>query len=61
MLVFGVGESTMAAQELGIIGLGHIGGNLARQALEKDIRIVGMDTQGARLKEGCDCTRQGRI
>lgn len=34
----------MSTQELGIIGLGHIGGNLARQALEKDIRIVGMDT-----------------
>lgn len=35
----------MTEQELGVIGLGHIGGNLARQALEKDIRIVGMDTQ----------------
>lgn len=35
----------MSAQELGIIGLGHIGGNLARQALDKDMRIVGMDTQ----------------
>jgi 6-phosphogluconate dehydrogenase len=28
-------------RELGIIGLGIIGGNLARQALEKDLRVVG--------------------
>lgn len=31
--------------ELGIIGLGTIGGNLARQALEKDIRVVGKDIE----------------
>jgi 6-phosphogluconate dehydrogenase len=30
--------------ELGIVGLGKIGGNLAQQAVEKDIRVVGMDT-----------------
>ncbi|MFH5801406.1 NADP-dependent phosphogluconate dehydrogenase [Haladaptatus sp. CMAA 1911] len=30
--------------ELGIIGLGSIGGNLAKQATEKDIDIVGCDT-----------------
>jgi 6-phosphogluconate dehydrogenase len=30
--------------ELGIIGLGKIGGNLAKQAVEKDIRVVGLDT-----------------
>lgn len=31
--------------ELGIVGLGTIGGNLARQALEKDIRVVGKDIE----------------
>ena len=31
--------------ELGVIGLGHIGGNLAKQAIEKDITVVGMDTE----------------
>jgi 6-phosphogluconate dehydrogenase len=30
--------------ELGIIGLGKIGGNLAQQAVEKDIRVIGLDT-----------------
>jgi 6-phosphogluconate dehydrogenase len=30
--------------ELGIIGLGKIGGNLAKQAVEKDIRVIGLDT-----------------
>lgn len=30
--------------ELGIIGLGSIGGNLAKQATEKDIDVVGCDT-----------------
>jgi 6-phosphogluconate dehydrogenase len=29
------------ADELAIIGLGHIGGNLARQALDKGFRVVG--------------------
>ncbi len=34
----------MAGQlELGIIGLGKIGGNLAKQAVEKDIHVVGKD------------------
>lgn len=31
--------------ELGIIGLGSIGGNLAKQAIEKDIRVVGKDVE----------------
>jgi len=31
--------------ELGIVGLGKIGGNLAKQAVEKDVRVVGFDTQ----------------
>ena len=31
--------------ELGIVGLGSIGGNLAKQAVEKDIRVVGLDTE----------------
>lgn len=30
--------------EIGIIGLGKIGGNLAKQADEKDIQVVGLDT-----------------
>lgn len=36
-----------AQRELGIIGLGRMGGGLARQALEKGIRVVGMDATGA--------------
>lgn len=31
--------------ELGIVGLGKMGKNLAEQALEKEMRIVGMDTE----------------
>lgn len=31
--------------ELGIVGLGTIGGSLARQAVEKDIRVVGKDVE----------------
>ncbi|EMA55539.1 MULTISPECIES: NADP-dependent phosphogluconate dehydrogenase [Halococcus] len=31
-------------RELAIVGLGKIGGNLARQAIGKDIRVVGFDT-----------------
>ncbi len=30
-------------EQLGIIGLGKIGGNLAKQAVEKDIEVVGKD------------------
>ena len=30
--------------ELAIVGLGKIGGNLAQQAVEKDVRVVGLDT-----------------
>ena len=35
----------MTNTELGIVGLGTIGGNLARQAVEKDIRVVGKDIE----------------
>ena len=31
------------SEQLGIIGLGKIGGNLAKQAVEKDIEVVGKD------------------
>lgn len=44
------GRCEMAADEaleLGIIGLGRIGGNLARQAVEKGMRAVGFDVRGA--------------
>ena len=34
-------------QEFGVIGLGRIGGNLARQALEKGMRVVGFTRGGA--------------
>ncbi|MCA9398900.1 MAG: 6-phosphogluconate dehydrogenase, partial [Candidatus Omnitrophica bacterium] len=29
--------------EFGVIGLGRMGGNLARQALEKGMKVVGFD------------------
>lgn len=32
-------------QELGIVGLGTIGGNLARQALEEGVEVVGKDVE----------------
>lgn len=32
--------------EIGIIGLGKIGGNLALQATEKGIHVVGYDVNG---------------
>jgi 6-phosphogluconate dehydrogenase len=35
------------AREFGIIGLGRMGGNLARQALGKGMRVVGMTREGA--------------
>lgn len=39
-------------EQLGIIGLGKIGGNLAKQALEKDIDVVGKDpNEKSELKE----------
>ncbi len=34
-------------REFGVVGLGRIGGNLARQALEKGMRIVGFTRHGA--------------
>ncbi len=36
-----------ARNEYGVIGLGRKAGNLARQALEKDIRVVGVTRHGA--------------
>lgn len=36
-----------ATREFGIVGLGRMGGGLALQALEKNIRVVGFDTHGA--------------
>jgi len=37
----------MSAQEFGIVGLGKMGANLALQALEKGIRVVGYELKGA--------------
>jgi 6-phosphogluconate dehydrogenase len=36
-----------ARNEYGVVGLGRMGGNLARQALEKGIRVVGFTRHGA--------------
>src|SRR5919199_758353 len=36
-----------AENEYGVVGLGRMGGNLARQALEKGIRVVGLARRGA--------------
>ncbi|MBA3617851.1 MAG: 6-phosphogluconate dehydrogenase, partial [Rubrobacteraceae bacterium] len=38
---------TEARNEYGVVGLGRMGGNLARQALEKGIRVVGHTLEGA--------------
>jgi 6-phosphogluconate dehydrogenase len=40
-------------QQFGVVGLGKMGANLALQALEKEMRVVGYDLQGAsgELKE----------
>ena len=38
---------TETSNEYGVVGLGRMGGNLARQALEKGIRVVGFTRQGA--------------
>src|SRR5918992_6329753 len=38
---------TEAKSEYGVVGLGRMGGNLARQALEKGIRVVGFTRHGA--------------
>lgn len=37
--------SREADLEVGIVGLGTIGGNLAEQAVEENIRVVGTDVQ----------------
>jgi 6-phosphogluconate dehydrogenase len=39
-------ESTTPQEELGIIGLGRMGGNLALQAIEKGLRVVGFTIGG---------------
>lgn len=38
---------TETKKEYGVVGLGRMGGNLARQALEKGIRVVGFARKGA--------------
>ena len=38
---------TEARNEYGVVGLGRMGGNLSRQALEKGIRVVGFTRHGA--------------
>jgi len=38
---------TEAKDEYGVVGLGRMGGNLSRQALEKGIRVVGFTRHGA--------------
>ncbi len=38
---------TEAKKEYGVVGLGRMGGNLARQALEKGMRVVGSTRGGA--------------
>jgi 6-phosphogluconate dehydrogenase len=38
---------TEARKEYGVVGLGRMGGNLARQALEKGIRVVGFTRHSA--------------
>ncbi len=38
---------TEAGREYGVVGLGRMGGNLARQALEKGMRVVGFTRHGA--------------
>ena len=40
----------IATREFGIVGLGRMGGGLALQALEKNIRVVGFDTHGASIE-----------
>jgi 6-phosphogluconate dehydrogenase (decarboxylating) len=37
---------TETRNEYGVIGLGRMGGNLARQALEKAMRVVGFTRHG---------------
>lgn len=39
--------ATNSKNEFGVLGLGRMGGNLARQALENDIRVVGFTRKGA--------------
>src|SRR5918912_448040 len=38
---------TEVEDEYGVVGLGRMGGNLSRQALEKGIRVVGFTRHGA--------------
>lgn len=43
--------------KFGIVGLGGIGGNLARQALGKDMEVVGLDTRDTPKLEEMGATR----
>src|SRR3712207_9176663 len=38
---------TEAKREYGVVGLGRMGGNLARQAMDKGMRVVGFTRHGA--------------
>src|SRR3712207_3983130 len=38
---------TETRNEYGVIGLGRMGGNLARQAMEKGMRVIGFTRHGA--------------
>ena len=40
-------QLTMNPLEFGVVGLGRMGGNLAHQALEKGMRVVGYELRGA--------------
>jgi 6-phosphogluconate dehydrogenase len=44
-IIRGFDNMTGTNLELGIVGLGKMGSNLTKQALEKEMTIVGMDTQ----------------
>jgi len=41
-------EMTEVKREYGVVGLGRMGGNLALQAMEKDIKVVGFVRKKAR-------------
>lgn len=38
-------DKSAAPSAIAIVGLGQMGGNLARQALEKGLQVVGVDTR----------------
>ena len=45
-----------AKMQLGIVGLGSMGSNLAKQALRKDIEVIGVDPQDKPELEGMGAT-----